>query len=579
MGCGCLSKMDNSELVNLCRKRKKLIKAARDFRYALASAHVVYFQSFVNVGNSLYLLVEEGVVTSVEEPLTIDSDHQSTGKVSSHLDFSSLESDSDLDSLTDYMHEGSDLSEPSSKDVYNVHKLSEDMACGIHEQPPVVDPTAWWFPTNKVTQYPPQCGNGVSYGGHTSFPPNDPMFFPYGEVEPLGGPMTFSSINPRFSQYGNGVSFGGSTNYPPINLNFYRQRNGVPFGGHKNLPHTNLKFYPNEGGVSFDDPTNLLPNNRRFPLNENVIITGGPMNIVYNNLRSVQHGMEADLHPHDFTFPQYETGVPHGGAMNFLPNDPYHITRQSPPAPGVSTWDYLNPFTVIDDTFSSYYFDGSHETDFSGTGSNLREVREMEGIPDLESEEEDGLVEEEQHGIETEENNRGRIDDGSTEAVPLEGGSGEGPSKAVPLKGSSGEGPSEKIPNNRGADAVLAQEEGPESNEKDNKCNSSKLGCLEEEVHNRSRETVAIQETVKQDAVSSMQVTSTTSDTHGSKDLKEVVMEIRDAFKTAFDYGEDVSVALETGKFRYQPSSAISRGRSSSLSVVIFLSRIRVWVF
>lgn len=575
MGCGCLSKMDNSELVNLCRKRKKFIKAAKDFRYALASAHIVYFLSFVNVGNALCQLVDDELMASVEWASTTDSDDQSAGKGSSHLDFSSLEPDTDVGSLTDYVHEGSDLSEPVSEDVYNVHKLPEDMVSGIYDQPQVIDPTAWWFPINKVTLYPAWYGNGVSYGGHINFPPNGPMiymFFPYGNVESFGGPMTFSSINPRFSQCGNGLSFGGLTNFPHVNLNFSRQRNGVPFGGHMNLPHANLKFNPNGGGVSFDVQTNL------HPLGENVIISGGPMNPPYHSCRSDQYGMKADLHPNAFTFPHYGTGVPNSGTMDFLPYNPYHSTIQSPPPPEAPRWDYLNPFGAIDDTFSSYYFDRKYETDLNSYSANLSEVRETEGIPDLESEADDGSIEEQLEGIASEANNSGETDEGSSEGVPLEGVSGYGPSGAIPLKGGSGQGPSEEIPQKNGEDAFLAEKKDPESHEKETNYDFHRSGCLEEEAGNESKETVEIQEAFKRDAVSSMQVNSTSYDTHGSRDLKEVVMEIRDAFKTAFVYGEDISAVLETSKLQYQRRSAILKGRSSSLSVVLFLSCTRVLV-
>ncbi|KAF2296713.1 hypothetical protein GH714_001389 [Hevea brasiliensis] len=44
MGCGG-SKVDDLPLVTRCRERKELIKAASDHRYALAAAHVLYFQS------------------------------------------------------------------------------------------------------------------------------------------------------------------------------------------------------------------------------------------------------------------------------------------------------------------------------------------------------------------------------------------------------------------------------------------------------------------------------------------------------------------------------------------------------
>ena len=57
----------------------------------------------------------------------------------------------------------------------------------------------------------------------------------------------------------------------------------------------------------------------------------------------------------------------------------------SPPSPKVSAWDFLNPFDSYDSVYPSYY---SHSRYGSTAGSSpdSKEVREREGIPDLEDE-------------------------------------------------------------------------------------------------------------------------------------------------------------------------------------------------
>ena len=63
MGCGG-SKVDDQPLVILCRERKELIKAASYHRSALAAAHLAYFQSLCDVGESIKRFVDEELVLS-----------------------------------------------------------------------------------------------------------------------------------------------------------------------------------------------------------------------------------------------------------------------------------------------------------------------------------------------------------------------------------------------------------------------------------------------------------------------------------------------------------------------------------
>ena len=77
MGCGG-SKIDDQQLVILCRERKELIKTASHHRTALAVAHLVYLQSLRDVGEAIQRFVdEESVVSSSASSsavLTLPSD-------------------------------------------------------------------------------------------------------------------------------------------------------------------------------------------------------------------------------------------------------------------------------------------------------------------------------------------------------------------------------------------------------------------------------------------------------------------------------------------------------------------------
>ncbi|XP_074569438.1 uncharacterized protein LOC141826082 [Curcuma longa] len=58
MGCKS-SKVDESNLVSLCRKRRDLIAAVVDRQYALAAAHAAYFDALASVGEALHRFVQE----------------------------------------------------------------------------------------------------------------------------------------------------------------------------------------------------------------------------------------------------------------------------------------------------------------------------------------------------------------------------------------------------------------------------------------------------------------------------------------------------------------------------------------
>ncbi|KAA8531127.1 hypothetical protein F0562_005836 [Nyssa sinensis] len=532
MGC-VVSKMDDSELVSLCRERKELIKATVDCRCALASAHILYFQSLLDVSNALNGFIEEELVVSVDLPSSVDSDRQLSGE-DSHLEFSSMESDTDLGSLTDCVHEVSEVSEPSSlendsqlgesSNVYYMKKFSTDVPTSVFEQPQVVYPTVQWHDSSKLfTQYP-QNGNRVSSNGPMNFRSNSVRFPQYENETFSGGPMNFLPNNLRFSQYGNGLSSGCPMNFPPNNPRFAQYENGVPFGDQM-----------------------LPPNNLMFPQYGNVKFSGGPMNFPFNNLVSDPYGNK----------------VSYGISMDGPPHDPYYnqpdssAAPQSPPPPEVSTWDYLNPFNLVDDIFPSNFFRGRYGSGFSSSDSDLREMREREGIPDLEYDTKRSLMEEAPNEIELEVNDREDLDEGPSEEVPLRNGeevllSQENESKSsddgpVPWENetkSSDDGPvPQEIEMKRHPDTI-----GKESTTKSDTVGSN--GLEEEE---RKKGTFQVKEALTKEGESSRQVNSTPLASNGSRDFRETLKEIRDAFDTAFNYGKEVSIMLEAGKLPYQP--------------------------
>ncbi|KAH9294252.1 hypothetical protein KI387_035772 [Taxus chinensis] len=66
MGCST-SRLENEEVVMLCKERKKFMKQAVDQRYALATAHVCYIHSLRNIGIALKTFAEGENIDLVDE--------------------------------------------------------------------------------------------------------------------------------------------------------------------------------------------------------------------------------------------------------------------------------------------------------------------------------------------------------------------------------------------------------------------------------------------------------------------------------------------------------------------------------
>ncbi|KAK2993452.1 hypothetical protein RJ640_005146 [Escallonia rubra] len=487
------------------RNRKELIKAAVDSRYALVLAHVKYFQSLSSVGNALQNFVEESVVASVDSTTITGSDHGALNE-GSELGTSSWDSETDVISLTDYVHEGSESSEPSSLTVESrlegslcidhCKKCSEEVSTRVFKQSQVVSGP------KSVTSQPHHENSGQSV--------NLPLNAQYG-YDPLSSHWS--------SQGGIGVSYGASVNMRPSSL-------------------TSDQY---DYGMSFSDPVNLPSKLPRFLQHGSGIFPGGPLNLAPNSPWCMR--FPTDFLPNGPRFPLYENGVSYSFPMKLPANDPYfnqafkpRAAPPCPPPPEVSTWDSLNPFRYFDDNFLGYYYQECCGTGFgSANGPDFKEVNESEGIPDLEDEIEQNLMEE--------------ASDETVLGIIDKEGSGEGPSKVAQK------------------DAMKSRHEGCMSSEKDNvssvndtlenemkrnKDSFASKGLVEDKKKNLG--TCKIREGLALDGASlrrPRQVTATTLP-HGSRSFREALEEIKDAFETVFNHGKELSIALEAGKLPYQ---------------------------
>ncbi|KAF8404075.1 hypothetical protein HHK36_008952 [Tetracentron sinense] len=227
-----------------------------------------------------------------------------------------------------------------------------------------------------------------------------------------------------------------------------------------------------------------------------------------------------------------------GVSMGSPPRGPYYNRPQSPPAappappspPRVSAWDFLNPFDSFENAYPMYYSRGRYGFGSSTSSPDSKEVREKEGIPDLEDE------------TELEPMRESRKEKKVVEDI--RGDSGEGTSGVAPLKNDEGKHSAREQEIQSNPDIVVSKNR-------------------EEEYARRKGVSFEVDEASTQDPESSKPSSLTTLSTHGTRDLHEVVKEVRDEFVTASDNGKEVSVMLEVGKLHYKPRGALLKVISS----------------
>lgn len=430
MGCGG-SKVDDLPLVVLCRERKELIRAAADHRYALAAAHVAYFESLKGIGDALHRFVNEELYVVPSYPsspvLTLPPSSQSKNKSSS-----------------------------SSSSVSLPHSLS-------HDSPP-------------------------SDGSHLHLHSDSGSASVSGDGD--GNPSR--SPSPRAS----------SASPPPASsyyYNYMRSSTAIPTVVYQQpddpypYPNPNANSYPSYSMGGFFGSDQI----------------GSPAGDSY-------------------------LGVPRQQSPPAQPPPP------PPPPPEVSAWDFLNPFHQFESFYPGYGYLRSGVG--SSTGSpDSAQVREREGIPDLEDEAAD------QEPVKEAKKEKKKKD--------LEGESGEGTSKA---KGIAGENDVKKGTENKSnADEENVRKKGVSFG-----VESSVPDSIESA---RPSNLTARSSHITDDSIESARPSNLNNiSTNHSRDIREAVKEIKEQFQTASNYGKEVAGLLEAGKLQYRPRNPIFEGRMDS---------------
>ncbi|CAH2067737.1 unnamed protein product [Thlaspi arvense] len=513
MGCGG-SKVDDQPLVILCRQRKDLIKEASYHRSALAVAHLVYFQSLCDVGEAIQRFVDEEVVvgsssSSPDSPvLTLPSDEGKPKKHKGSISSTSIshsvieEGDDEEDTEGSHLHlsSGSESgSEAGSDDHIQIDSTPE---------PELNRPTET-FSSGYPTGYAP---------------PGYPSGYP-------------SGYQPGYP-YAGGWGFTGEN--PNANRGMYFMKKSAPPSRPFIFQPENHRVEPSDSGVG---------NSGYFP---NAGFSGYP-------------------HPSG----DYSSGVQRRSPSTTKP--PPAPAPPSPPS--VSTWDFLNVFDTYDygnarSRASSYYPPGMASISSS---PDSKEVREREGIPELEEESEHEVIKQvyrrpkrialekvKEHRDERKKDIFPERDEVRVTNINRRGYAGKETPRAVPMPERATESSfdSETVSSFSGSDVEsefhyvnsAERKSSNSSNAHETIMGTKSSGEVEEEYGRKKGVSFELEETSTSSFdVESSKISSLSSlSIHATRDLREVVKEIKSEFEIASSYGKEVAVLLEVSKLPYQ---------------------------
>ncbi|XP_060168702.1 protein ALTERED PHOSPHATE STARVATION RESPONSE 1-like [Lycium barbarum] len=521
MGCAT-SKHEDLPAVLLCRERCSFLDEAIHHRYAFAEAHIAYLHSLKSVGGSLHRFFQhelepESLPSSVS-PLSpilnrkpdlsqpsgkkpaavIHQRHDSHSSSGSHLHFHS-ESGSDDDSGSESLHHHTETRTPTHGN--NNNPYGNQFTYADHETLP--------FEVGGPGGYgaPYQVGSGSGGGGGFG-PPYQAGGFgaPYQVESGVGGgfgaPYQVESGGgggygaPYPVGSGGGAGFGapyqaGSSGYMRMN---YMRKQATPSVTYQQRPISPATVRMGEASSSSYYPSPYPNNSNNNP---------NPNYPVYPNYGGGPYGVSSPPAP--------PSGA--GPSTSKPPPPPPSPPRNSP-------WDFLNPFETLEST--------NYVTPYTPS-RDLREVREAEGIPDLEEEDFEHEVVKEVHGHQkfVEGENEGHLVEEEREK--------ESDSEAI----------------YRGRPSVASME-----NEQD----------VEYEVH------VVDKKVVDEEGKSNV---GGGFKARAFEDDSDVVKEIQVQFERASEYGNELAKVLEVGKVphnrkhaTYQVSSKMLHAITPSLSVV-----------
>ncbi|CAI9087182.1 OLC1v1021189C1 [Oldenlandia corymbosa var. corymbosa] len=581
MGC-CVSKVDDLPLVIRCRERKDLLKSAANHRYALAAAHLSYFIYLKDVGEALRKFVDEELVYN-----TTSSSSSTSSPI---VTFHPINDDDDDDDEDGHNAEkrvkklkSSDKSKISGSDasgsaLHHVHHDDDDNDSHLHLS-----------------------GDDSDSDGHSHVHVGSDD----DDHEAQGGfrGVYTGYYNPGFYYPGgySSVPYGYETMDEPIN-----QAVAPPYWG--SFPNYLGEGQPYQAWAppSYENPdlnyrhTNVYYMKKSSPKMRTVIHDPGP----------ATNGFASHFVSHPYENEGFY-GVPMGPPLGFQDSKKQSGPKVTPPPPspkGSSAWDFFNVFEYngeydaanlanyeVPNGYGDYGVSNGYESSFSSPDS--AEVRKREGIPDLEEETENevygGELEKGErmevkssyagegsskpksgrrvraprlHKISEDSSERERgfpLHDGAFKSVPLHRSSDE---SSRPLSSPSPEGQTFPGKSSRGIPSEHTESPGQTSPGKSSRRvpseHNESPGTIHLSEEMSSSETILSSKSPQDAYVRKKEVSFEVNEnlksemaalsSHGTRDLREVVAEIRDEFAVATEYGKEVALMLEVGKLPYR---------------------------
>ncbi|EPS73984.1 hypothetical protein M569_00764 [Genlisea aurea] len=466
MGCSG-SKVDDLPLVIRCRERRDLIRAAAHHRYAFAAAHVSYFRSLKDFGDALRKFVDEDLIASsasssstFPSPSLVLPPASKRKKASQSLKNKDEGSHIHLSESPSSSSSSSSSEDGDSDQLHHRDEFGGDLHRKTHTHAGEGGVRRYLdgvqeFPRYSSAEYPNGDGDSSIYNPYHPYPPPPPYGEPYSDQwDPQGGP-------PRFQPW-----------YYPSSSNVYYMKKSAP------MTKRVLQEPPTEPATGYSG-----------------LFWNPPVDYAGTGYGYVSGSM----------------GNEEGGRENPVTETP------PPPSPKSSAWDFFNPFNGYENPYPEFYSSARYTNRSSASSPGSSEVREREGIPDLEEETESEVYKEI-----ILENNRSKTD-----------------SRKVSARKSTTS--SRARPNN-----PPARRKAVHFTNVENVVSKS----MDEASVKKKEVTFDVEETSKNDGDSSKRSSITLLSS--PRDLKGVVAEIRDEFETASTYGKEVAMLLEVGKQPYE---------------------------
>uniref|UniRef100_A0A0E0M460 DUF632 domain-containing protein n=1 Tax=Oryza punctata TaxID=4537 RepID=A0A0E0M460_ORYPU len=535
MGCG-QSKMEEEYAVRHCRERSELLALAIRHRYTLADTHRAYADSLAAVGAVLHDFLR-GVHSLPPPP------PEPTLHLPAHRKGDNLPTASPVPPYPAIASSSSSAAQPlppvakqvriaGPDDGGHIHFSDEDSDSDggghikfhsddeaeppVHRRPEIVRSAA------PPVAPPPQMGPPPPYGsGYAPPPPYGSGYgYGYGPAPDYGGMgVANGGYDPGYG--GMGGAGGGGGGYAP-GYGGMGVGDGGSGGGYEpaygGMGSYGQSFFNISYARSQPPPPSVSYEHRLQATDARVHYYAGE-----GNPQAPPRGYGGGYgYPPQgsSSYNQYAYGGYYGGASPPPPADipstsRGEVTPPAPPSPPrVSTWDFLNPF----ETYESYYEQPTAAQASYTPSRSSKDVREEEGIPDLEDE--DMEVVKEAYG---------------DEKHAANGYSGKG---------------------------KTAKEEGGRSSTGDELPHESKLSEASSSGSNQEHDVHVVEKSVVGEQVQRSEPRQHVAGLPpiGSEktyvDDAEVMLEIRTQFERASKSAIEVSKMLEVGKMPYYPKSS-----------------------